>query len=275
VVSDHGQSQGPTFSQVGGRDLLTTVQDLMDADAGAAAVSAGGGEDFTPVNALLSEVLGSRRSEGQVVLGPDGDAGPGDVPEVVTVASGNLGAVWFARLPGRVTLEEVTDRWPRLVPGLVSHPAVGVVVARTALGGPVAVGPDGAVQLESGVVEGTDPLEPYGPRARADLLHAAQLDHAGDLVLISSVDVTTEEVHAFEELVGSHGGLGGDQNRAVLVHPAAWSVADDFLDRSVAGEELLVGAETVHRQLVRWLEQLGLRHAERPTAERPTAELTG
>ena len=53
---------------------------------------------------------------------------------------------------------------------------------------------------------------------------------------------------AFEELVGCHGGLGGWQGQAVLVHPAGWPVDED-----------LVGAESVHRQLVRWLERAGHR----------------
>lgn len=55
---------------------------------------------------------------------------------------------------------------------------------------------------------------------------------------------------AYEELVGNHGGLGGWQTQAVLVHPAAWTVDD---------EAPLAGADAVHRQLVRWLSRLGHR----------------
>ena len=43
-------------------------------------------------------------------------------------------------------------------------------------------------------------------------------------MLISSVDPVTEEVAAFEELVGSHGGLGGWQTEAMLVHPSDWPI---------------------------------------------------
>jgi uncharacterized membrane protein YvlD (DUF360 family) len=268
VVSDHGQSQGPTFRQVAGAPLPAVVEGLMrdgtppDSRPG---VAAGGGEDWSRVNALLSEVLGSRRPDGQVVLGPDRrpeqapEDGAAQPPEVVTIASGNLGAVWFARLPGRVPLEEVQERWPRLVPGLAEHPAVGVVVARSDARGPVAVGRKGVALLDTGEVEGEDPLEPYGPRAAADLRRAAGLDHAGDLVLVSAVGRDTAQVHAFEELVGSHGGLGGAQNRAVLVHPATWPVDEELLDRSVDGEAVLLGAEAVHQQLLRWWRALGLR----------------
>ncbi len=64
-----------------------------------------------------------------------------------------------------------------------------------------------------------------------------------------------DEVAAFEELVGCHGGLGGWQTRPLLVYPAEWTVDEDLLD----DRGRLRGAETVHRQLVRWLERLGQR----------------
>jgi len=74
-------------------------------------------------------------------------------------------------------------------------------------------------------------------------------------VLISSVDPVTDEVAAFEELVGSHGGLGGWQTEAMLVHPAEWQITQGDL----------IGPDAVHRQLVEWLAMLGLR--TRPAAQ--------
>jgi hypothetical protein len=91
-------------------------------------------------------------------------------------------------------------------------------------------------------------LAQYGPRAREALLRHQSAEHVGDLVLISVVDPGTDEVAAFEELVGCHGGLGGWQTDAVLVHPAQWRLDTDEL----------VGPEAVHRQLVRWRDELGL-----------------
>jgi hypothetical protein len=115
--------------------------------------------------------------------------------------------------------------------------------------GPVALGTSGSHHLRDGRVEGLDPLLPYGPHARRDLLRHQEAVHNGDLVLISSVDPVTEEVAAFEELVGSHGGLGGWQTDAVLVHPARWPITQPELD----------GPDTIHKQLVEWLSMLGLR----------------
>jgi hypothetical protein len=103
--------------------------------------------------------------------------------------------------------------------------------------------------LLDGTIEGIDPLLPYGPQARGDLLRHQGAEHIGDLVLISSVDPVTQEVAAFEELVGSHGGLGGWQTEAVLVHPAEWPITEDELN----------GSDTMYRLLVEWLSMLGLR----------------
>jgi hypothetical protein len=45
-------------------------------------------------------------------------------------------------------------------------------------------------------------------------------------VINSMYDPSTGEVAAFEELVGSHGGLGGPQTEPFLLHPSSWSTGD-------------------------------------------------
>jgi hypothetical protein len=59
----------------------------------------------------------------------------------------------------------------------------------------------------------------------------------------SAIDPATGEVAAFEELVGSHGGLGGAQTRPFLLHPA---------DLTPSAEPL-VGAPAVFESLVGWV----------------------
>ncbi|MFI2752698.1 alkaline phosphatase family protein [Cellulomonas sp. P22] len=268
VLSDHGQALGAPFEQVEGRSLLDLVRALMS-DAGVMGVDAPSGETWGPVNALLTSMFGGTGARPTVVLGPDADAhapgrrhaaddAPGGVPEVAVAASGNLGLVWFPRLAERPVLEDVQERWPGLVAGLAARPGVGAVVVDTAERGLVAVGPRGLALLErDALVEGEDPLAAMGPRARADLARAARLPHTGDLLLVSAVDARGH-VHAFEGQVGSHGGLGGGQNVALLVHPDELAT-DPLLLEDVGGTAMLVGAEQVHVQLVRWAEQLGLR----------------
>jgi hypothetical protein len=279
VLSDHGQSQGETFLQLSGRTLEDVVGSLVDA-TGATLAETRDVESWGPLNALLSDVLGvsattsrwaQRRTDDEqsagVLVGPQrAVATPtqrAHGTELVVVGSGNLGLVWFPGLPGRVPLEQLQQRFPALVPGVVAEPGVGFVVVHSGRG-PLAVGPRGVRVLGTGAVEGEDPLRAFGPRAAADLARVAAMSVAPDLLVHSDVDALTGEVHAFEELVGCHGGLGGWQNSAALVHPADWAVDEDLLDRSVPGEALLYGADAVHRQLVRWLERCGARPPAEP-----------
>lgn len=288
VLSDHGQSQGATFLQRTGRSLQDTVEALLDTQ-GPVLDATSAVEEWGPVNVFLSQLtaqhsvtgsmsrrlLRSRTEHGSVRLGPDGaedrarPAVPGgdDVPEVVVVGSGNLGGIWFPRIPGRVALEELELRHPGLVLGLVRNPAVGLVVVDSRAHGPVAIASDGVHHLRDGVVEGVDPLAGFDRYARADLLHVAGFGHAPDIYLNSVYDPALDEVAAFEELVGCHGGLGGWQTRAMLVRPSGWELDADLLT-----DGTIRGAEVLHVQLVRWLERLGQRRSlldPEPDADQP------
>lgn len=267
VVSDHGQSLGATFEQVTGRSLEGEVRRLLTlAEPGPGRESTRkrqvGGSDaeaWGPTNAALN-ALRSTDGAGRMLVGPDradgAQAEDGDLPEVAVIGSGNLGMVWFCRSRRRLDGSEVAARWPALLPGLLGNPAVGVVVVHEG-DDVVAHGAEGSRGLVSGRVTEADPLAAYGSRAAEDLLRVVRLDDAGDLVLVSSVDATGG-VHAFEGLVGSHGGLGGAQNEAVLVHPATLAVPDDERG-DVDGGRMLVGAEAVHRRLASWLVEIGVR----------------
>ncbi|VTR76412.1 alkaline phosphatase family protein [Cellulomonas hominis] len=287
VLSDHGQSLGETFAQRTGHELVDVVRHLM-AEPGVDAVQAATDEEWGPLNAFLSSAAARRgedRAPGRpsMVLGPHGrdrredpegsTPSMGDEPPDVAVAgSGNLGMVWFPRAGRRLVLEEVEQRWPGLVRGLAATPGVGLVLVDTAARGLMAIGPGGVAWLEGDgsdgaqPVDGADPVARYGSMAAGDLRRLGRLEHVGDLVLLS--DVTPGgHVHAFEGQVGSHGGLGGPQNLAVLLHPADLPLDDDLLD-VVGGERMHVGADRVHEQLLRWSATLGLR----PGAARRAAQ---
>ena len=68
-----------------------------------------------------------------------------------------------------------------------------------------------------------------------------------DLVAISMLDPSTGEVAAFEELIGSHGGLGGPQTEPFILHPSEWTI-----------DEPIIGAEKVYSQIRRWLSGIGI-----------------
>jgi len=103
-----------------------------------------------------------------------------------------------------------------------------------------------------------------GPRRRApQRRHALRTDgfaHCPDIVLNSTYCAESEEVAAFEQLVGSHGGLGGRQSFPFLLHPVELELPTD---------EHVVGAEAVHRHLRRWLVFVGQReYADRRSLAR-------
>lgn len=276
VLSDHGQSQGATFRQRFGRTLEGLVRDLA---AGEPAVLAATSdvEGWGYVNTVLTQLAGgeglgaqlARRrlrtrgddvpGEGEPAVTTDevepGPATPaaamGAVKDVVVAASGNLANVYFTGMPGRATWEALDDAHPGLVEALASHPGIGLVLVRSAALGPVALGGSGIRRLADGHVEGADPLAPFGPVAEASLRRLDGMSNVGDLAVVSMLDPDTHEVAAFEELVGSHGGLGGAQTEAFLLCPSEFAAPPDAL----------VGAPAVHRVLVGWLEDLGLRGA--------------
>ena len=248
VVSDHGQSQGSTFRQRYGVGLEDVVRELMGGGDLAAVTSSV--EDWGPVNTFLSQ-MGAQGSvsggmlrralrrrtdaEGSVALGPSsGDAAAVGGHDLVVVGSGNLGLVWFAHVPGRLTLEALEALHPGLVGALANHPGVGWVLVQTDADDPVVLGRQGLRRLASGEVEGLDPLHAFPQEAAADLLRVARFANAPDVYVGSLYEPSTLDVAAFEELVGSHGGLGGWQTEAVLVHPAGWPL-DVLEDSAVAG----------------------------------------
>lgn len=260
VVSDHGQAQGATFEQVSGRPFGDVVADLVrrhTADRSATVTTAAGEESRGRVDVLVREFGSQHRAEvASSTHEPDSDARPGG--GVVVTTAGCTALISVPDAPGgRLDLEELAQRWPVLVPGLLATAGVGFVVGHRA-GGVVAVGRTGEHDLVGGTVTGLDPLREVGPRAAGELLRMMRFTTAPALFVHSTVDAVTGEVHAFEEQVASHGGFGGWQNDAVLVHPTDWEVDDDLRDRSVAGEEPLVGAATVHEQLVRWMRRAGV-----------------
>jgi hypothetical protein len=165
------------------------------------------------------------------------------LPDLVVCASGNLGLVYFGVAEGRMTLEEIEAAYPGMLSDLVAHDGIGLAMGRSSEGHAVALGAEGRHDLTTGAVTGTDPVAPFGPDAAGQLRHLDAIDHVGDLVLISRIDPGTDEVAAFEELIGSHGGLGGWQTQPCLVYPAAWPAPDGRL----------MGAPAVHRQLKRWI----------------------
>jgi uncharacterized membrane protein YvlD (DUF360 family) len=265
VLADHGQSQGATFLQRYGMTFEELVRSACDVEH---VQSAAGGADEASayLNAGLTEVARDDTTTGRAVrratrkqladgaVAIDDDArrqiqeSHGDeVPELSVMASGCLGLISFPREPGRVTLERLEALHPRLLPALRDHPGIGFVHMRSARHGALAIGKDGVNFLDEGRVEGKDPLEPFGEHAAEHVRRTDAFEHCPDVLVNSTYWEETGEVAAFEELVGSHGGLGATQSFPFVLFPSdlPWP------------EEQVVGAERVHRIFRGWLAGLG------------------
>ncbi|MGD0123388.1 MAG: phage holin family protein [Candidatus Limnocylindrales bacterium] len=271
VLSDHGQCLGATFSQRHGQPLEAIIAALLPGYMSVVGTtdsveSAGMGRRIVAelgrgqgVGSMLARLLpGALRRLGRRRNGPAAAR-----PDVVVASSGSLAHVYFTSEPGRMTAETIEVRYPGLIEALARHPGIGAVLVRSDAGHAVVLGQNGRLDLTTGRADpasaaakrgggagggagGGDPLADYGTRAAENLLHLEAFANAGDVILLGAVDRVSGEVTGFEELIGSHGGLGGWQSEPFIMCPATLTLAEDPP----------VGAPAIYRQLVAWQAQL-------------------
>jgi uncharacterized membrane protein YvlD (DUF360 family) len=236
VLSDHGQTQGATFKQRNGYGL----DELVERSLGRGSVTgiAGGDEQDAMVQHAVNEATGRQGTKR-----PKNDVSDRDV---VVLGSGNLGLVYLMEEQRRLTLEEIEERHPQLLPALREHPHIGWVMVRSAADGAVVLGRDGARYLADDRVEGEDPLAAFPATAAHHLRRTDGFAHVADIMIGSFYDPALDEGCAFEELISFHGGLGGPQTRGFVLSPS----------RLPAPAEPIVGAEAVHDLLWSWRQAL-------------------
>lgn len=250
ILSDHGQSFGPTFKMRYGQTLKEIIESKLPQGT-SVSQSMGGDTSVGSLNAVSVELqnvqdqkVGSgmgnavaRQSKNLVDKGVKDHAG--DVLEapaqVTAYGSGNLAQVYFDLFPRKIRIDELNEAYPGMVDNLVEHEGIGLVCGYNDQGTPIAIGKRGMRNLHSGEVTGEDPLKQYAPE---EGYGAASLEkriwqvrrvmdfpHSGDLMVISSV-YPDGSVAALEELIGNHGGLGGEQTDAFIFHPPQLQVPD-------------------------------------------------
>ncbi|MGW2572839.1 alkaline phosphatase family protein [Streptomyces sp. NPDC001537] len=239
VLSDHGQSPGETFRARYGLGL----GDLVRAGCGLpvprrAQRTHSGAEARAAVRAALRRPVeeGGERHR------------PSRRSEPLVLASGNLGLVSFPDVPHRMSKEEIDARHPALLTTLANHPGVGFLLVRSEKHDGVVLGAYGAEIPLDQLDDRPGPLEAFGPGAADAVRRTHSFPHTADIMVNSFHDPADGEVLAFEEQIGSHGGLGGAQARPFLLSPLVFSAPVED------GEEL-TGAEQVHRVLRRWLRE--------------------
>ena len=242
LLSDHGQSFGHTFLQRYEMGILDFVKAQLPQET--SAVATGGGDDGTiGVSAMLIEL---QNMEDNKLTGMVGDAvvkgaqramktnldqQPSseevDPAKLTLSYSGNMALLYFDLFPRKITLNELNAAYPGMVDNLVQHEGIGFVVAYDDDLAPVAFGENGARNLHTGDVTGEDPLAQYGDVELRNwqVRRIADFPNCGDLLLNSPV-YEDGTVAAYEELIGSHGGLGGEQTDAFIFHPGDMEIPE-------------------------------------------------
>lgn len=244
VLSDHGQSTGATFSQRYGLTLGQLIERLTRVKSNVQ-MAAGTGEGSGQVRALSTEVARIGGPMEPLVRkfitrgAPTVEHVRVEQADVVVCASGNLALIYFTDVPARMTLEAIDKSHPELIEGLRQHPGIGFLLVQSeASGGPLVLGSHGQRDLLSGDVSGDDPLAAFSPHTAAMLRRLSSYSNVGDIVVNSLCDPVTQQVAAFEELIGCHGGAGGGQTSPFVLYPADWGESPP-----------IVGAEQLHRFL--------------------------
>jgi uncharacterized membrane protein YvlD (DUF360 family) len=244
VLSDHGQTQGATFKQRNGYSLAELVERSLT-DREVADIEAGD-ENATGVRRAMDEATG----RGDKPANTERAEAPPQ--KAIVMGSGNLGLIYLMERDHRLSLEEIGQLHPGLIPALRSHPHVGFIMVRSASDGALVLGANGTRRLADAAVTGEDPLRGFSPNAERHLRRTDGFTHVADIMVNSFYDPVTEEGCAFEELISFHGGLGGSQTEPFLLHPVRLPIPD----------EPIVGAEAVHRLLRGW-------RAANPASARP------
>ncbi|MFO7635074.1 MAG: phage holin family protein [Caldilinea sp.] len=250
ILSDHGQSFGPTFLQRYGLSIKEFIEQQLPKEV-SVAQAIGGDTGAYGLHGVAGELANMQDAgaggnvsravakQGQK-LAEQGAKANDHLAEmkpasVTAYGSGNAAQVYFDLFPRKITLSELNAAYPGMVDALVQHEGLGMVVGYADDMTAVALSKDGQRNLHTGEVIGFDPVAPY---AKAEGHGAGTLEtrvwqlrrvmdfpSAGDLWLISTV-YPDGTVAALEELVGNHGGLGGEQTDAFLFHPADMEVGE-------------------------------------------------
>src|SRR6478735_7777374 len=234
VLSDHGQTQGATFKQRNGYGLDDLVERSLS--AGDVMEIADGDEQQSMVGHAIGEATG--RDEKDAAKHDKKDISG---KSVVVLGSGNLGLVYLMDEPRRLTREEIDARHPELIPALRAHPHVGWILVRSQEQGALAMGEGGVRHLDTGHLDGDDPLAAFSPTAAQHLLRTDGFAHVADIMVGSFYDPGLDEGCAFEELISFHGGIGGPQTEAFILHPRALPLPDGALIGAAHVNEVLRG----------------------------------
>jgi len=267
VLSDHGQTNGATFKQRYGYTLEGLVKQAIGTDKANVTSVLDTNHGWGHLNVFLNDVTQDKEKlssdaikklvrgsmyKGSVVMGPENKAvqtKPSKTKKkdgAIVLASGNLGLIYLTKSNKRMSYEQIRKQYPNLILSLAQHDGIGWLLVQSSKYGPLVIGKKGVLHLKNNKLEGEDPLANFDKNARRHILRSNSFKYMPDILVNSMYDKKKDEVAAFEELIGSHGGLGGNQSRPFVLYPKAWHTP----------KKNIVGAEELHKIMKDWLKQV-------------------
>lgn len=231
IQSDHGQTNGATFKQRYGESFEDFVKSLLPKDMKMFAKMSSNedhyAESFIPLTRNNDDLIDEKEMKDM------GDS------EVIVLASGNLAMIYLTQWNYRLTYEEINAFLPNLIPGIINNEYIGFIVVKSSEHGNLAIGKNGTYYLDTDRIEGENPLERFGKNIAGHIKRNVSFKYTPDILVNSFYDAEKDEVCAFEELVGSHGGAGGSQSEPFILYPSDWDI----------GMDEIIGAENIYKIL--------------------------
>lgn len=263
ILSDHGLSQGAPFQQLYGHTLDQLIRKILNEQF--SIIDTGASEETKGyVNSLLQMALAPhiRLSEkakklydqykkdtlNKLYFDLPLEEGKVKQSDIVLCASGSLAMLYFINIPKRLHLEDIKLLFPNLIEALILHPGIGFIAIDSIANGPVVINADGIYYLLQMRFEGKNPLSIFEESAASQIRKLFSYTNTGDIVIQSKYDPENDRIPAFENLLAHHGGIGGDQTLAFLMHPANLSYRKTIID-----------ATEMYSQLREWQTQLDLK----------------
>jgi len=170
-------------------------------------------------------------------------------PRVTVINCGPLAQIWVKEVDRRLALAEVEEMCPGFLDALVEHPAVELVVGKqgdeivargargTAYLRRLPEGPNGLNGAPRDAilrVEGDDPFSAFEEPDIAALQVAAfaSMDAVGDVICLASLFTPASlrdtapggagrtHIYTFENQLGTHASIGGDQSYPFIILPS-------------------------------------------------------
>jgi hypothetical protein len=238
IQSDHGQTNGATFKQRYGESFEDFVKSLLPKDMKMFAKMSSNedhyAESFIPLTKNNDDLIDEKEMKDM------GDS------EVIVLASGNLAMIYLTQWNYRLTYEEINAFLPNLIPRIINNEYIGFIVVKSSEHGNLAIGKNGTYYLDTDRIEGENPLEGFGKNIAGHIKRNVSFKYTPDILVNSFYDAEKDEVCAFEELVGSHGGAGGSQSEPFILYPSDWDI----------GMDEIIGAENIYKILKTSLKNL-------------------